>query len=631
MIAAEGAIVGPYRVGRLLGRGGMAVVYEATHASQGRTVALKLISPELVDPSFVERFRNEGRMQAALDHPNVVTVYEAGTSEHGPYLAMRLVRGTTLTRLIDDGVLDAARTLHIVGQVADALDAAHGHGLVHRDVKPRNVLVGDDDHAYLADFGLTRRGDATGATAAGDFLGTLAYAAPEVLRGARGGPAADRYALAAMLFECITGTAVFPRPTQAAVVSAHLNEPPPRVSGRREDAPPALDEVLIAGLAKDPAERPPTCGALVARARAALAGRDLGPPPRRAAPVDDETAGGVPAPSPARIRGGVSRRRAALALAATAVVAALAGAGIVALLGSDAAAPATATPIARPAGMQVLGSDLAAAGRTLDCRDRPVGPGSPACTVLQDRLPDATLVVPRNGVVRRWGVRSARGELALAVLRRRDGLLVGPHEGYFQVARSRNEFVGNDGVHLFATDLAVDQGDLLALQVIGGSGAGLRDAAGATTVRWTPPLRGLIAAPAPGAAGELLLRADYLPGGAPHSAEGLEGAAAAAAPPGTLLARRRDRFADGRRVEIRVARLGGRGAVDLIRDGRRIARVAVPTLRGDVAEILQLVVVVEPSVPEGLGIDLLFARPGSDRLVRHYIAYSTEDGLRLLS
>ncbi len=167
--------------------------------------------------------------------------------------------------------------------------------------------------------------------------------------------------------------------------------------------------------------------------------------------------------------------------------------------------------------------------------------------------------------------------------------------------------------------------------MIGGSGAGLRDAAGATTVRWTPPLRGPIAAPAPGAAGELLLRADYLPGGAPRSAERLEGAAAAAAPPGTLLARRRDRFADGRRVEIRVARLGGRGAVNLIRDGRRIARVAVPTLRGDVAQILQLVVVVEPSVPEGLGIDLLFARPGSDRLVRHYIAYSTEDGLRLLS
>jgi hypothetical protein len=284
--------------------------------------------------------------------------------------------------------------------------------------------------------------------------------------------------------------------------------------------------------------------------------------------------------------------------------------------------PASVAPIATPAGMQVLGSDLAATGRTLDCRDRPAGAGSPACTVLQDRLPDATLVVPRNGVVRRWGVRSARGELALAVLRPRD-------DGYFQVARSRNEFVGNDGVHLFATDLAVDQGDRLAVQVVGGSGVGVRDAAAATMGRWTPTLRGAIATPAPGAAGELLLRADYLPGGAPRSPARLEGAAAAAAPPGTLLARRRTRFADGRSAEVRVVRVGGRGAVDLLRDGRRIARVAVPTLRRDVAEILRLVVVVEPSVPEAIGVDLLFARPDSDRLVRHYLAYSPEDGLQL--
>ena len=252
-------MVGPYRLGRLVGRGGVAVVYEATHASLGRTVALKLMSPDLADPGFVERFRNEGRMQAALDHPNVVTVYEAGTSAEGPYLAMKLVRGTTLTRLIDDGVLDAPRTLHIAGQVAEALDAAHALGIVHRDVKPRNVLVEDDDHAYLADFGLTRQGDATGLTATGSFMGTLSYAAPEVLRGAAAGPAADRYAFAAMLFECLTGTPVFPRSSQAALVYAHTNEPPPRVSGRREDAPPALDEALIAGLAKNPADRPATC------------------------------------------------------------------------------------------------------------------------------------------------------------------------------------------------------------------------------------------------------------------------------------------------------------------------------------------------------------------------------------
>ncbi len=622
MIAAEGALVGPYRLGRLLGRGGMAVVYEATHASLGRTVALKLISPELVDPGFVERFRNEGRMQAALDHPNVVTVYETGASDHGPYLAMKLVRGTTLTRLIDDGVLDSRRTLHIVGQVADALDAAHAAGIVHRDVKPRNVLVNDDDHAYLADFGLTRRDGMTGATATGSFMGTLSFAAPEVLHGAPAGPPADRYALAAMLFECLTGTPVFPRSSQAALVYAHTSEPPPRASGRREDAPAALDEVLIAGLAKDPAGRPPTCGALIDRARAALAGHDLGPPPRRTAPLVDETTTGASASMPVAPARPPRRRRGVLLLGATAVVAALAGAGAVALLGGDGDSPPSAAPIVTPAGMQVLGSNLSAAGRTLDCRDRPPGAGSPSCTVLQDRLPDATLVVPRNGVIRRWGVRSARGELALAVLRRSD-------DGYFQVARSRNEFVGNDDVHLFGTDLAVEEGDRLAVQVVGDSGVGVREAVGAATGRWTPPLRGAVAIPAPALAGELLLRVDYLPGGTPRSSPRLDGAAAAAAPRGTVLARRAGRFADGRAFEVRAVRVGGTGAVDLLREGRRIGRVDVPTLGADVAEILGLVVVVEPSSPEQIGIDLLFARPDSARLVRLYLAYSPVDGLQL--
>ena len=187
-----GSIVGPYRLDRLLGRGGMAVVYEATHETAGRTVALKLIAPGLDDPMLLQRFAQEGRAQATLDHPHIVTVYEAGASRFGPYLAMRLVRGTTLAGLIDDGALTTARTLELLGQIADALDAAHAGGLVHRDVKPRNVLVEDGDHAYLADFGLTRQGDATGPTLAGQFLGTIAYVAPEVVtrgdRRPRGGP-----------------------------------------------------------------------------------------------------------------------------------------------------------------------------------------------------------------------------------------------------------------------------------------------------------------------------------------------------------------------------------------------------------------------------------------------------------
>ncbi|MCB0874396.1 MAG: serine/threonine protein kinase, partial [Thermoleophilia bacterium] len=230
----------------------MAVVHEATHVASGRVVALKIISPGRADPEFAERLRREGRAQAALDHPNVVTVYEAGNSEHGPWLAMRLVDGTTLADLIDDGSLDATQALDLLDQVAAALDAAHGAGLVHRDVKPRNILVGGDGVAYLADFGLSRPSDGMDATATGQFLGTLAYAAPEVLRGADAGPAADRYALAAVLFECLTGSVVFPRPSHAAVVFAQTNEPPPAVSGRRADAPPALDAAVVAGLAKDP-------------------------------------------------------------------------------------------------------------------------------------------------------------------------------------------------------------------------------------------------------------------------------------------------------------------------------------------------------------------------------------------
>ncbi|MEA2168700.1 MAG: serine/threonine kinase PknH, partial [Solirubrobacteraceae bacterium] len=318
MTLGEGARVGPYRLERLLGRGGMAVVYEATHESIGRTVALKLISPDLTAPDVLDRFRQEARMQAALDHPHAVTIYEAGTFEGSPYIAMRLVQGTTLAGLIDAGSLTSARTLRLIEQIAGALDAAHAAGLVHRDVKPRNVLVDDDDNAFLADFGLTRSGDTEGATASGQFMGTIAYVAPEVVSGEASTPAADRYALAAVLFECLTGTTVFPRPTQAAVLFAHTHEPPPRVSGRREGIPAALDEVLIAGLAKAPAARPARAADLVARARAALTGIELGPPAPRvpSAPEDETTAGQVTVPTPVAPAPPAHRGRRGLAVAA---------------------------------------------------------------------------------------------------------------------------------------------------------------------------------------------------------------------------------------------------------------------------------------------------------------------------
>jgi hypothetical protein len=220
--------------------------------------------------------------------------------------------------------------------------------------------------------------------------------------------------------------------------------------------------------------------------------------------------------------------------------------------------------------------------------------------------------VPRNGVVRRWGVRSATGEFALAVLRPRD-------DGYFQVTRSRNEFVGNDAAHLFATDLAVDQGDQLALQVVGGSAPGMRAAAGATTHRWTPPIAGAIAAPKDGEAGELLLRVDYLPGGTKRQPERLDGAAAAAAPDGKVLVRRRGRFTNGRRFEVRIVELDGRGALDLVLGGRRVARVDVPGLQTPLDAPPQILLYVEASVPEQSGIGVRFTRAGSDRLLHHYL------------
>src|SRR3954470_9724529 len=242
----------------------MATVYEATDESVGRSIALKLLGPELAsDPEFVQRFRREGRLHASLTHSHVVAIYEAGESECGLFLAMRLVRGPTLAALLVDGSLGGERALGLLGQIAGALDAAHAAGLVHRDVKPSNVLVGASDHGYLADFGLTKLGGSTAVTVTGQLVGTLAYLAPEVIRGEPATPASDCYSFAAMLFECLSGSVVFPRTSHAAVLFAHTSEPPPHISRRRDELPEALDEVFARALAKAPGERQPTAGAIV--------------------------------------------------------------------------------------------------------------------------------------------------------------------------------------------------------------------------------------------------------------------------------------------------------------------------------------------------------------------------------
>jgi serine/threonine protein kinase len=226
------------------------------------------------DPVFRERFEREARAAAAIDHPHVVQVFHAG-EEHGLlYLTMHFVAGTDLRAEIrDGGALDPVRAVTVVGQVADALDAAHGHGLVHRDVKPANVLIGrrhDRDHAFLTDFGVTAAPAGQALTQTGTAVGTTDYMAPEQAAGEEADPRSDVYSLGCVLFEALTGVVLYERESDLGKLWAHVHEPPRALLEVRPDLPPVLGEVLAQALAKDPAARQQTAGELGRAARAAV-------------------------------------------------------------------------------------------------------------------------------------------------------------------------------------------------------------------------------------------------------------------------------------------------------------------------------------------------------------------------
>ena len=275
-ILQPGTLLGGYRIDEVIGHGGMGVVYEATQLSLKRTIAVKLLASHLSeDPRFRERFRREGELQARLDHPHIVTVHEAGESEHGLFLAMRLVRGPRLKDLILARELNAERTVRILAPIADALDAAHEEGLIHRDVKPQNILVAARDHAFLADFGLTKLPGEKSLTDTGQFMGTLDYVAPEQIVGEPPTARTDVYAFAAVLCECLTGTVPYPRENEAAVLYAHLSDQPPRLSEREPRLPADVDEVVTRGLAKEAGDRYATAGELMDDVAHALGGVHL--------------------------------------------------------------------------------------------------------------------------------------------------------------------------------------------------------------------------------------------------------------------------------------------------------------------------------------------------------------------
>ncbi len=626
-----GSEVAGHRVEGFLGRGGMGTVFRAREVDSGRAVALKVVPFRgAPDPAVVERFRSEGRAQAALEHPHVVTVYDAGEFDAGLYIAMQLVDGPSLAELIGERALGASRALALLDQVADALDAAHAKALVHRDVKPHNVLVGPADHAYLADFGLTRVADEAALTASGSLVGSVAYIAPEVARGVRATPASDRYAFAAMAFECLTGSAPFPRTSSASVLFAHVNDPVPRISLRRPELGAELDPVFDRALAKEPAERPATARELVASIRAALARTGADALPAPALVGADALAGAVtadaapaPAVAPPAVRPGAKRRAPLLVLLAAALAgAAVVGIAWVALSEGDGDAPARPAVADRP-GLQYIGADLdGGTARTVDCRGRAPGGASPACTFLQDQMPGATLVVPQNGAIRHWAVKGARGELTLSVLRPRN-------ESVFQVSVSQTETVGSAGVHSFDTDVDVERGDRIALILTPGSSVGTRGGGeGAALARWVPPVAGLDnpqRGTEPRLASELLLRVGIQPGATRRVPRQLTGAEAAGAPGGRVLQRRRVPIGE-RPGELRLVRLGETLAVDALVRGRRFARMPVPELHPR-AEVNRFVAAVWS--PEETGLDLFFVNEGSARVVqRGYVV--NRDGFTII-
>ena len=330
-----GVEIAGYRIESVLGRGGMGTVYVAEQSSPTRMVALKLLRPELsADEAFRRRFVHESEAAASTEHPNIVPIYSAGEADGALYIAMRYVDGEDLRQLIARaGPLPVDRAIEIVSQVASALDAAHARGLVHRDVKPSNVLLDRQGNAYLSDFGLIKRSQVdTGLTETGQFMGSVEYCAPEQIRGEEVDGRADVYSLGCVLFEAVAGRAPFGRDTEIATLYAHLEQEPPALSSVAPDPNAELDAVVAKALTKDPAGRYAAAGELA---------RDA----RRAVGVPSGEPGAVPA-RPGRRPGWIAAIAAAAVIAVVVIAVLISG-------GEEAQPTAAAIPQVKPAAIHL--------------------------------------------------------------------------------------------------------------------------------------------------------------------------------------------------------------------------------------------------------------------------------------
>jgi len=379
---AAGAEFAGFRIERTLGRGGMGIVYLARQVRLDRLVALKVIRSELAaDERFRARFQEESRTAASIEHPRVVTVYGAGEHDGLLYVSMRYVPGRDLGRMIaSQGALSTDGAASLISEVADGLDAVHAAGLVHRDVKPANVLVGephpgeDGSTAYLTDFGLAKLvASTTGLTATGEVIGTVDYMAPEQIEGSRVDARTDVYALGCVLFHAVTGEVPFPDRETSAKMWAHLNEPPPAVESA-DSGGGLLDPVIRRAMAKDPADRFPSAGDLRRAALAATRGEAVTEPEHavgvgEAAPAPETLPLPVTAPTdrlPRRRRRPRRRsRRLAIALLALLIAAGLGVAALIVVpkLTDDGSSPPKPSGIAVPS---LVGQPLDVAERRLD-------------------------------------------------------------------------------------------------------------------------------------------------------------------------------------------------------------------------------------------------------------------------
>ncbi|MGE2816114.1 serine/threonine-protein kinase [Mycobacterium heidelbergense] len=333
MDSRVGTTFGKYNITRLLGKGGGGVVYEAYDTGKRRTVALKILADEFsANDTFRTRFERESQAAAMLQEPHVIPIHDWGEIDGSLYIDMRMVQGQTLLDLIAEGPLPPARAVAIVSQVAAALDAAHAEGLIHRDVKPQNIIVTPADFVYLVDFGIAQTKGDPRLTTVGTQIGTLNYMAPERFNDKATTPTVDVYSLACVLYESLTGDAPFAGDSLEHLVAAHLALPPPRPSLANRRVPAALDEVVARGMAKHPDDRYATAGGLARAAQRAVGsgGDDLTDAMTSGLPADPDGTRPYTAVAPPQ-RDSNKRRRgwavptviavgAALVLAAAAVV-----------------------------------------------------------------------------------------------------------------------------------------------------------------------------------------------------------------------------------------------------------------------------------------------------------------------